>query len=184
MKKTLVILSALIIGGGLFFLSNTKKSSEQPVVNSPEKSTTVIKTVRVEEANLTISYPRDFNFSKELQMNLTTNKPYAVNFSIQNYKNTINETKTPYQLYSNYQWDTDTLSEENFKKSDFMFNPESRKEFLVDGKPAISGISGEQRARYVTYVLVNGHLLMLAASETSSEQREITESIIKSIKFD
>jgi hypothetical protein len=183
-NKIIVIVSLIFVLLIVGFVVLTKNNSNNISTHKPGESVSSYKEIKVEEAGITFSIPKEFVFSKELQMNLTTKKPYAVNFSIQNYKGTISEVKDPYQLYTNYQWDTEPVSEVDFRKSDFYFDPKTRKEFRVDGRIAISGTTKEQRARYTTYILNKGHIVMFAESKTTDSQREITDKIIKSIKFD
>lgn len=181
-KSILIILVILAVSLSVYTLSLKENLSFETDIKQSEKINAQ-KQIKVEEAGISILIPNDFIFSKEVQMNLTTNTPYAVNFSIQNYRNTISEVKEPYQLYVIYQWDTEKMSEEDFKKSDFNFDTKTREEFFVDGYLAISGKAKGDRARYTVYILNKGHLLVLAESKTTEKQREITEAIIKNIKF-
>ncbi len=189
MKKIVGIVILLVVFAGGYWLV-TSRNNPDGVENvskiSPEPTTSDVSDneVRVEEAAATFVIPDGFQFSKERQMNLTTNEPYAVSFTVQNYKETISEVKEPYQLYGLYQWDTAKTSVEAFKKSNFELDPATVQEFTVGDRPAISGVAQGERARYITYILYNGHLLTLAASETTQAQRSITDAIVKSIRFD
>ena len=132
---------------------------------------------------MVINIPNGYYFNKEQAMNLTTNKPYGVSFTIQNYKGSPNETQNPYQLYGIYQWDTENISDETFKKADFIINENTKTEFEVDGQLAVKGMIKGERSRYSINILINGYILKLAASGEESFSKSITDKIVDSIEF-
>lgn len=185
-RLVLLVVGVLILGGLVFWQLQTKKGDDLTMPAVSDLNPTSIpeeKNVTVEEASVTFTIPVAYNFEKELQMNLTTNKPFAVNFTVQNYVGNPTTVSNPYQLYGHYQWDNDPMTRAQFDAADFMLDPKTREEFIVDGRPAVKGVSGEERSRYTVYILNNERLFVLAADGTDEEHQKITDEIVKSIKF-
>ena len=64
----------------LVFWTTNKSSTNKEEIQIQNQNTTQY----IKEAGLKITVPKGYIFSKELQMNYTKNKPFAVNFYIQN----------------------------------------------------------------------------------------------------
>ena len=171
-------------------LENTSEKQLEPIENPAEttESTQDIKNlnyqkVAIEEIGLIMNIPNGFYFNKELAVNLSTNQPYAVNFTVQNYKDNPTETENPYQLYGIYQWDIENISLDDFKVSDFTLIESTKTVFKIDGQPAIKGIIKGERSRYSINILYNGFILKLAASGEVVLAKSITDKMVESIDF-
>jgi hypothetical protein len=182
MKKLALILCIVLVIGIFFLWKHTSSKVSTPTTN---QKTPTEKTITVKEIGLTMTVPFLYSFAKEHAMNYTTNKPYGITFTIQNYVHTFDEVKDPYQLYGFVQWDTDKMSVQEFKKADFDITPSTRKEFVVDGLPVVAGVASGKRPRYfVNILLKSGYVLKLAASGLVTDYKQHTDILVQQMKFE
>jgi hypothetical protein len=180
------VIIIILIAGGYMFFKDSAETIEQTNSNispSVRENRDATKKVTIEKIDMEMTIPEDFIFSKEQQMNLTTNEPYAINFIAQNYKDNPTQVPNPYQLYGIYQWDTAEITIDEFKQADFMLLESTREAFMVDGLPAIRGVAAGERGRYTIYILKDGHQITLAADGSSAEHKQITDAIVETINF-
>jgi hypothetical protein len=185
-KGIVIIIVVIIVIAGVLLLNkpDMKETANLGTVTpSVIQKNDMQQQVAIDEIAIRLHIPREFIFSKQEQMNFTTNEPYAVSFTIQNYQDNPTEISKPYQLYGLYQWDTGVTTPEAFVESDFMLTESTREEFIVGGLPAIKGVSAGERGRYTIYILKDGHILSLAADGSDEEHIRITDEIVESIRF-
>jgi len=183
--RLLLFLLIVILGIGILLRKQpfTQNIPSATVTEPTGTKSEVFKTVEINEIPMQMNIPEEYIFSKEALINLTTNEPLGVTFTVQNYSDNPTQVDNPYQLYGIYQSDTGVTTAKDFAQSDFLFVNGTQKSFTVDQLPAISGVISGERGRYTIYILVNGHLLTLAADGSSKTHKEITDSIVKSIQL-
>lgn len=86
-----------------------------------------------------------------------------------------------YQLYGNYNFtDTKKIKLDDLKKE---LDERSIEETTVDGFPAVKGQYKGQRNRFVTQIVTDKGIFTLATSQPTSENRDITDTILDTFDF-
>jgi hypothetical protein len=85
-----------------------------------------------------------------------------------------------YQLYGLYNLSTAEAKMEDLKSG---FIDESVVETTVGGFPAVSGQNRGERNRFVTYVITDRGLFMLATSQPTVQNKELTDEILSTFQL-
>lgn len=172
---TIVLLAAVAFYNSKNKLVNNGSDAVQPSPISTVDQNLTSHTIK--ELGLIFSAPKDLNFEYQAQNN---DKGEISSLTMYLQKGTPPDQY--YQLYGITQWDLGPIdSLENYKQE---LNPESIQEITVDGKPALQGQIKGQRNRFVTYILLDGQVLTLFTADPTQENKELTDQVIATFKFE
>ena len=132
----------------------------------------------VNEIGLTLSYPSDLTFRKEIGDNDGNIRTVAF------YIEKGEENNPEYQLYALYLADKEG-SVQDLEKTKTGMNPDSIKEASIDGYNGIEGIANanDPKKHYVTVVLKDGRLFSVSTYPPQPENKELTDKIIETFNF-
>jgi len=132
----------------------------------------------VNEIGLTLSYPSDLTFRKEIGDNDGNIRTVAF------YIEKGEENNPEYQLYALYLADKEG-SVQDLEKTKTGMNPDSIKEASIDGYNGIEGIANanDPKKHYITVVLKDGRLFSVSTYPPVPENKELTDQIIATFDF-
>ncbi len=179
-KKVLAIAILVILGViGVAFLTSNKPNNEQQL--STGENSTIQNNWQeqtVDEIGLTLSYPSDLTFRKEIGDNAGNIRTVAF------YIEKGDKNNPEYQLYALYLADKEG-SVQDLEKTKIGMDPASIKEASIDGYSGIEGIANasDPKKHYVTVVLKDGRLFSVSTYPPQPENKELTDKIIETFNF-
>jgi hypothetical protein len=121
------------------------------------------------------------SLSAPFEMSVTGEKLDERTFTLYVQRQEYSEGMEYYQLYGLYNLSTDTVNVEDLKSG---FNEDSIEELNIDGYTAISGQNKGERNRFVTYIITDKGLFMLATSQPTIENKLLTDEILSTMQID
>ena len=181
MNNKIAVVAVLVILGiiGIAFLTINKPNNEQQL-STGENS--IVQTgwqkQTVDEIGLTLSYPSDLTFRKEIGDNAGNIRTVAF------YIEKGDQNNPEYQLYALYLADKEG-SAQDLEKAKTGMDPASIKEASIDGYNGIEGIANasDPKKHYVTVVLKDGRLFSVSTWPPTTENKELTDKIIETFNF-
>ena len=181
MNNKIAVVAVLVILGiiGIAFLTINKPNNEQQL-STGENS--IVQTgwqkQTVDEIGLTLSYPSDLTFRKEIGDNAGNIRTVAF------YIEKGDQNNPEYQLYALYLADKEG-SAQDLEKAKTGMDPASIKEASIDGYSGIEGIANanDLKKHYVTVVLKDGRLFSVSTYPPQPENKELTDKIIETFNF-
>lgn len=181
MSRNKVLIAILVILGviGVAFLTSNKPNNEQqlstgenPVVQTGWQEQTV------DEIGLTLSYPSDLTFRKELGDNAGNIRTVAF------YIEKGDQNNPDYQLYALYLADKEG-STRDLELAKTGMDAASVKEASIDGYSGIEGVANanDPKKHYLTVVLKDGRLFSVSTYPPQPENKELTDQIIQTFNF-
>lgn len=160
--------------------SITPSSETIAPTDSPAKANTNTdwKTHVIDDANLTFLAPPEMKVSSETHKYSETGVTYSLTMYVEKDLGRPNY----YQLYGIYQWGNN-YSQDSLNGYKEELQPESIKDVIISGFPAVEGQIKGQRNRFVTHILTNKGIFSLFTAEPTQENKEITDKILASFKF-
>lgn len=179
MSRNKVLIAILVILGviGVAFLTSNKPNNEQQL--STEENSLVQtgwQEQTVDEIGLTLSYPSDLTFRKEIGDNAGNIRTVAF------YIEKGDKNNPEYQLYALYLADKEGSAQDLEKAKTGMT---SIKEASIDGYSGIEGIANanDPKKHYATVVLKDGRLFSVSTYPPQPENKELTDKIIETFNF-
>lgn len=163
----LVIVTVLII----VFIARNVPSNPPPKQETTQNN-------QLEEKNWEIyEFPEvGLTFSAPFEMRVNGEKVDDSTFTLYVQRSDYSAGEEYYQLYGLYNLSAGTVNKEDLKSG---FNEDSIEETIVGGFPAVSGQNKGERNRFVTYVITDRGLFMLATSQPTLENKKLTSEIIE-----
>lgn len=165
------IVTVLII----VFIARNAPSSKLPMQEPTQKN-------QFEEKNWEIyEFPEvGLTFSAPFEMRVNGEKVDDNAFTLYVERSDYSAGEEYYQLYGLYNLSAEAVNKEDLKSG---FNEDSIEETTVGGFLAVSGQNKGERNRFVTYVITDRGLFMLATSQPTIENKELTDEILSTFKF-
>lgn len=151
-------------------ISTNRPSNEPPAQDPPQEDQFEEKNWEIyefPEVGLTLSAP--------FEMSVKGEKIDDSAFTLYVERSEYSDGDDYYQLYGLYNLSAQVVNMEDLKTG---FNEESIEELTVSGFPAVSGQNKGERNRFVTYVITDRGLFMLATSQPTIENKELTDEIL------
>jgi len=132
----------------------------------------------VDEIGLTLSYPSDLTFRKEIGDNAGNIRTVAF------YIEKGDQNNPEYQLYALYLADKEG-SAQDLEKAKTGMDPASIKEASIDGYKGIEGIANptDPKKHYTTVVLKDEKLFSVSTWPPTAENKMLTDKIIETFNF-
>src|SRR3989344_8891167 len=132
----------------------------------------------VNEIGLTLSYPSDLTFRKEIGDNDGNIRTVAF------YIEKGDQNNPEYQLYALYLADKEG-SAQDLEKAKTGMDTASIKEASIDGYSGTEGIANanDPKKHYITVVLKDGRLFSVSTYPPQPENKELTDKIIQTFDF-
>jgi len=181
MSRNKVLIAVLVILGviGVAFLTSNKPNNEQQLSTGENPTVqTGWQEQTVDEIGLTLSYPSDLTFRKEIGDN--DGNVRTVAFYIE--KGDPNNPE--YQLYALYLADKEG-SAQDLEKAKTGMDFDSIKEASIDGYIGTEGIANanDPKKHYLTVILKDGRLFSVSTYPPQPENKELTDKIVKTFNF-
>lgn len=181
MSRNKVLIAILVILGviGVAFLTSNKPNNEQQL--STEENSLVQtgwQEQTVDEIGLTLSYPNDLTYRKEIGDNAGNIRTVAF------YIEKGDPNNPEYQLYALYLADKEG-SARDLELAKTGMDPASIKETSIDGYSGIEGIANanDPKRHYTTVILKDGRLFSVSTWPPVPENKELTDNIVKTFNF-
>lgn len=179
MSRNKVLIAILVILGviGVAFLTSNKPKNEQQL--STEENSLVQtgwQEQTVDEIGLTLSYPSNLTFRKEIGDNAGNIRTVAF------YIEKGDQNNPEYQLYALYLADKEGSAQDLEKAKTGMT---SIQEASIDGYSGIEGIANanDPKKHYLTVVLKDGRLFSVSTYPPQPQNKELTDKIIETFNF-
>lgn len=179
-KYLLIVVIIAIIGViGVAFITSNKPDNEQqlstgekPAIQDNWQQQTV------DEIGLTLSYPSDLTFRKEIGDNAGNIRTVAF------YIEKGDPNNPEYQLYALYLADKEG-STRDLELAKTGMDPASIKEASIDGYKGIEGIANPDNPKkhYSTVIIKDGKMFSVSTWPPTAENKELTDQIIATIDF-
>lgn len=179
-KYLLIVVIIAIIGViGVAFITSNKPDNEQqlstgekPAIQDNWQQQTV------DEIGLTLSYPSDLTFRKEIGDNAGNIRTVAF------YIEKGDPNNPEYQLYALYLADKEG-SARDLELAKTGMDPASIKEASIDGYSGIEGIANanDPKRHYTTVILKDERLFSVSTYPSQPENKELTDKIIETFDF-
>lgn len=133
----------------------------------------------IDEIGLSLSYPSDLTFRKEIGDNDGNIRTVAF------YVEKGDQNNPEYQLYALYLADKEG-SAHDLELAKTGMDPASIKETSIDGYNGIEGIANasDPKKHYSTVILKDGRLFSVSTYPPLPESKELTDQIMETFKFD
>lgn len=179
MSRNKVLIAILVILGviGVAFLTSNKPNNEQQL--STEENSLVQtgwQEQTVDEIGLTLSYPSDLTFRKEIGDNAGNIRTVAF------YIEKGDQNNPEYQLYALYLADKEGSAQDLEKAKTGMT---SIKKASIDGYIGIEGIANanDPKKHFTTIVLKDERLFSVSTYPPTIENKQLTDKIMESFDF-
>ncbi|MDP2637561.1 MAG: hypothetical protein Q8P26_00675 [Candidatus Levybacteria bacterium] len=170
-----VVLVVAVVLGVLYFTS-LKAKNETPIQATELNTQEVWQEQTVDEIGLSFKYPKDLVFRKEIADDGGTIR--TVGFFLTKGP----ESNPEYQLYGLFQQFKDA-TEQDLELSKTEMDPDTIKDATIDGYSGMEGLILGEKTRYITIVLKDGKNFSVSTTPPTSENKELTDKIIKTFDF-
>lgn len=135
-----------------------------------------LKTQMVEEIGLTLSYPNDLTFRKEL------GDDYGKLRTLAFYIEKGDQNNPEYQLYALFLADKEA-TQTDLEKAKMEMDKNTIKDTSIAGYKGIEGLIVGPKTRYITTVIKDGRLFSVSTIPPTEENKAITDRILSTFSF-
>lgn len=169
------IISAITLLIGLSLFQHQIPNPKSTPVSTPTTPNTSTKQI-ITEMRLQISYPHEFSFRKEIGDNYGQLRTAAF------YIEKGNQNKPDYQLYGLFLADK-TSSQKDLERSKSEMDKTTTKEITLAGYAGIEGLILGPKTHYVTLIIKDNKLYSFSTYPPTTENKVLTDQILKTISF-